>query len=322
MTWPLAARKEVADRSGRCSFAPVMTFTGEGLVLGGAILAPPHRDRGGTPEIAIDGTEERILALLAVAYRKTTGPGVLGNIRRAARYWRRGENDLAAIEIALSGLPPLEDEKAASTRLLLGEQLLAEGLSPRELIKTCGLDPASLDNLKAGYNSDQQRVPTGSPDGGQWTSEGGETLPVAAGEGAGSSTPPGGQPSSVAGGAAAQPRTTLHGYATVYTERLKGHPTATGEIYDPNKMTAAVLPETIPLKSVVTVTLDSDQTRSVDVRVNDHGLYQRIRNPDGTVANRPLPGRVIDLSSAAFKALTGTASGKVMVTVTMKSDPR
>ena len=119
-----------------------------------------------------------------------------------------------------------------------------------------------------------------------------------------------------------QPRTTLHGYATVYTERLKGHPTATGEIYDPNKMTAAVLPETIPLKSVVTVTLDSDQTRSVDVRVNDHGLYQRIRNPDGTVANRPLPGRVIDLSSAAFKALTGTASGKVMVTVTMKSDPR
>ena len=90
MTWPLAARKEVADRLGRCSFAPVMTFTGEGLVLGGAILAPPHRDRGAT-EIAIDGTEERILALLAVAYRKTTGPGVLGNIRRAARYWRRGE---------------------------------------------------------------------------------------------------------------------------------------------------------------------------------------------------------------------------------------
>jgi rare lipoprotein A (peptidoglycan hydrolase) len=104
----------------------------------------------------------------------------------------------------------------------------------------------------------------------------------------------------------------------VYSNDLRGHPTATGEAYDPNKMTAAVLPGTLPLKSVVTVTLDSDPSRSVDVYVNDHGLYQRIQNPDGTFANRPLPGRVIDLTSAAFKALTGTDSGKVMVTVTVK----
>ena len=32
-----------------------MTFTGEGLVLGGAILAPLHHDRDGVPEICAEG---------------------------------------------------------------------------------------------------------------------------------------------------------------------------------------------------------------------------------------------------------------------------
>lgn len=104
MSLPSAGREAAADRPCRRSFEPVMT--GEGLALGGAILAPLRHGRDGTPEIAIDGAEERILALLAVAYGKTARPGVLGNVRRAARFWHRGENDLAAIEIALSGLPP------------------------------------------------------------------------------------------------------------------------------------------------------------------------------------------------------------------------
>ena len=59
--------------------------------------------------------KQRVLALLAVAYGKTARPRVLGNVRRAARYWRRGENDLAAIEIALSGLPPLPDTEKRDT---------------------------------------------------------------------------------------------------------------------------------------------------------------------------------------------------------------
>jgi hypothetical protein len=135
MTLPLTARKEAADQPRRRSFEPVMTLTGEGLVLGNILLAPLRHDRDGAPEIAIDGAEGRILALLAVAYGKTALPGILGNVRRAARYWHRGENDLAAIEIALSGLPPLLNKEQASARLFLGEQLLAEGLSPRELIQ-------------------------------------------------------------------------------------------------------------------------------------------------------------------------------------------
>lgn len=195
MILPLTARKEAADQPCRRSFEPVMTFTGEGLILGGTLLAPLRNERHGAPVFAIDGAEERILALLAVAYGKTVQPGVLVRIRRAARYWHRGEKELAAIEIALSGLPPLVHKERDIARLSLGEQLLAEGLSPRELVKLCGLDPAWLDFLKTGYNPDQPRAPAGNPDGGQWTSEGDEAPPSRAGEGAGSSTSPDDQPS-------------------------------------------------------------------------------------------------------------------------------
>jgi rare lipoprotein A (peptidoglycan hydrolase) len=102
---------------------------------------------------------------------------------------------------------------------------------------------------------------------------------------------------------------------------LAGRPTASGEVYDPKKMTAAVLPGTIPLGSIVIVTLDSDPTRSIEVYVNDHGLYRPVTNRDGSQAIKPLKGRVIDLSGAAFKALTGMKSGKVKVSVTVKSGP-
>jgi len=105
MTLPRATRKETADRSRRRSFEPAMTFTGDGLVLGGTILAPLRYDRNGAPAIAIHDAEARILALLAVAYGKTPRPGILGNVRRAAQYWHRGENELAAIEIALARRP-------------------------------------------------------------------------------------------------------------------------------------------------------------------------------------------------------------------------
>lgn len=165
----LTASSNDAPEDG-CSAAPAraMAITGAGLVLGTTVLAPMCCDASGKPEIAIVGAEERILGLLAVAYGGIITPAVLQNIRRAVQYWRGGESSLAAIELALSGLPPLRDE--AFFRLLLGEQLLSDGAAPRELIKACGLDLAPLDLAKAGYNPDQPRVPAGNPDGGQWTS--------------------------------------------------------------------------------------------------------------------------------------------------------
>ncbi|MFZ3233955.1 MAG: hypothetical protein WA417_22400 [Stellaceae bacterium] len=186
------ARAEVLE----ASLAPTIRISEKGLVLGATVLAPMC-DVGGAPEIAVDGVEERILALLAIVYGGSVRARVLDNIRRASRYWRKGQQTLAAIELALTGLPPLVDQEQASSRLSLGERLLAEGLSPRELINACGLDPALLDLVK-GFNPDQPRVPAGNPNGGQWTGDNAAD----GGAGAGPSTPPRDPPSSAAGGQA------------------------------------------------------------------------------------------------------------------------
>ena len=102
MPLSLAARKPVADRPRRRACEPMMTFTG------GRAGSRRHRPRAirrtpaGPPEIAIDGAEERILALLVTVYGKAARPGILDTIRRAARYWQQGEDDLAAIELRLA----------------------------------------------------------------------------------------------------------------------------------------------------------------------------------------------------------------------------
>ena len=190
------ARKGAADCMRPHPLALVMTTSEEGLVLGTTVLAPMGHDACGIPALAIDGAEERILALLAAAYGKMVGPAVLGNIRRASAYWSQGETVLAAIELALSGLAPLKDKKEAALRLSIGDRLLAAGASPRELMKACGLDPAAFDLLKAGYDPDQPRVPAGNTDGGQWTNS--DTAVEDAVAGSGSSTAPRGQLSSTA----------------------------------------------------------------------------------------------------------------------------
>ena len=67
---------------------------------------------------------------------------------------------------------------------------------------------------------------------------------------------------------------------------FEGKPTASGEIYDSSKMTAAH--RDLPLGTVVRVT-NLDNGRSVDVRINDRGPF--------------IHGRVIDLSQEAARRL-------------------
>lgn len=268
-------------------------------------------------ELALDGAEERILALLAVAYGKAIAPSVLGNIHRASAAWSRGETALALVHLARTRLPKLPEGDEAPFRLFAADRVLAAGVAPRELLKACGLDVGPLDLWKAGYNPDEPRVPAGNPDGGQWTSEG-----DSAGDSrSGSSKLPRDEAFDSGEGGNQQSTKILHGYATVYADRFNGRLTSTGDTFDQSKLTGAVLPGTIPLRSVVTVTLDSDPSRSVDVYVNDYGLYRIITHPNGARSRQPYPGRVIDLSKAAFKALTGTNYGKVMVAARVKSWP-
>ncbi|CQI92406.1 rare lipoprotein A [Yersinia rohdei] len=86
------------------------------------------------------------------------------------------------------------------------------------------------------------------------------------------------------------------GLAAWYGEEANGNSTATGEIFDPNALTAAH--PTLPIPSYVRVTNVSNG-RQIVVRVNDRGPYT--------------PGRVIDLSKAAADRLNISNNTKVKI---------
>jgi rare lipoprotein A len=76
------------------------------------------------------------------------------------------------------------------------------------------------------------------------------------------------------------------GKASYYSDVLKNRPTASGERYRPDKLTAAH--RHLPFGSMVRVTRPKTG-QSVVVRINDRGPYAK--------------GRIIDLSRKAAKAL-------------------
>ena len=94
--------------------------------------------------------------------------------------------------------------------------------------------------------------------------------------------------------------------ASWYGPGFAGHPTSTGEIYNPEGLTAAS--RTLPLGSHVRV-VNPDTGRSVVVRINDRGPY--------------VHGRSLDLSHGAAEqiGLTGKGVGRVRVTPTAASTP-
>jgi rare lipoprotein A len=100
----------------------------------------------------------------------------------------------------------------------------------------------------------------------------------------------------------APPGAVQKGEASWYGERHQGRRTASGELYDMHRLTAAH--PALPLGTHVLVT-NLQNGRSVEVRVNDRGP---------TVA-----GRIIDLSYAAAQALGAVAAGVIPVSVRVLS---
>ena len=88
------------------------------------------------------------------------------------------------------------------------------------------------------------------------------------------------------------------GVASWYGEAFRGKKTANGEIYDPDKLTAAH--RRLPFGTLVKVT-DLSNNRQVIVRINDRGPYKR--------------GRIIDLSLAAARQLGMVKKGLAKVKV-------
>lgn len=64
-----------------------------------------------------------------------------------------------------------------------------------------------------------------------------------------------------------------------------------------------------------------DVTRTIGVQINDRGPFARDANGKAKLPLAPAPGRVIDLTPAAFRALVGTTKpGHVAVTVTVPNE--
>jgi rare lipoprotein A len=76
------------------------------------------------------------------------------------------------------------------------------------------------------------------------------------------------------------------GLAAVYSDKLNGHKTASGKIYNRNKLTAAH--KTLPFGTKVRVT-NTKNGKSVELVINDRGPRQ--------------PDRILDISPAAARAL-------------------
>jgi rare lipoprotein A len=92
----------------------------------------------------------------------------------------------------------------------------------------------------------------------------------------------------------------LEGYASYYADEFNGRPTANGETFDMNALTAAH--RTLPFNTRLRV-LNLENGRSVVVRINDRGPFK--------------DDRTIDLSLAAAKEvgliLNGTARVRLEV---------
>jgi rare lipoprotein A len=98
-----------------------------------------------------------------------------------------------------------------------------------------------------------------------------------------------------------QPRAlTQTGRASWYGQAHQGQRTASGERFDMNALTAAH--PTLPFGTRLRV-VNLDNDREVEVRINDRGPV--------------VPGRIIDLSYAAARALGAVGAGIVPVRLTV-----
>jgi rare lipoprotein A len=95
----------------------------------------------------------------------------------------------------------------------------------------------------------------------------------------------------------------LNGTASWYGPRFHGKKTASGEIYNQHKLTAAH--KTLPLGTKARVT-NLDNGSTVEVEINDRGPF--------------IEGRIIDLSRAAAGALGFVESGTAPVQVELIAD--
>lgn len=96
------------------------------------------------------------------------------------------------------------------------------------------------------------------------------------------------------------------GEASYYADKFAGETTASGEIFDPSKLTAAH--PSLPFGTKVRVTrIGDEKSKSVTVRINDRGPYA--------------DDRIIDVSEAAAQQLGMIEEGIVEVRLSVVERP-
>ncbi len=147
---------------------PAPYFSPDGLALGaGTILLPAVGPR----RLAnLQGEETRLLALLSATYGKAISPSVLGNIERAAKSWRDGDDALAVIHLAHAALPRPNDRGEAARRLFITDAFIKAGTNPIGILQALGLDADYVATVVKYYNELEPRVPAGNSIlSGRWT---------------------------------------------------------------------------------------------------------------------------------------------------------
>ncbi len=150
------------------TISPQPYFTSDGLTLGaGTVLVAAECERRLKN---LHGQEARVLALLSAAYGKAIAPSVLGNVERAAKAWREGDDGLAYIHLAHARLPEPGDAVEAARRLFIADGFMKAGARPRTVFQALALDPAYIDAIEKLYDEAEPRVPPGSGrTSGEWT---------------------------------------------------------------------------------------------------------------------------------------------------------
>jgi rare lipoprotein A len=98
---------------------------------------------------------------------------------------------------------------------------------------------------------------------------------------------------------------TIYGKASYYAEKFHGRKTASGEIYDMNKNTAAH--RTLPFGTICRIT-NLTNNKTVLVRINDRGPF--------------IPGRILDLSKGAAQTIGGISQGIMEVMIEILEIPQ
>jgi hypothetical protein len=157
-----------SERKRAVPICAALHISPNGLVLGaGTILLPAE---GGRRLAKLQGQEARLLALLSATYGRPIAPSVLGNIERAAKSWRDGDDLLAAIHLAHARLPQPDDPHESARRLFITDAFINAGTSPLAILRTLDLDDSYLKAVEKLYNPLEPRVPAGnSVFSGRWT---------------------------------------------------------------------------------------------------------------------------------------------------------